>query len=343
MADSLVQAIEKISFASINYQKKVIKAFSFDEVYSLLPLNAQRTNSYQFSERGITFIHNKILGSKIIKLILDQWTLYCKVRRNSIVVFYNITIQNFILINKLTKIKECKCYVIVADYDDVQNHSGLKRVLQRIINSTFKLIKGAIVLNSNIQIPTRTLVLEGIVDEQESPLIPPEEQKNRIILSGSIGYINGVHVAIRAMDYLPEYELIITGPPYDLQIKDIEYLIQKAKNKNITYLGSLSRERYLDVLSSCRIALSLRDPAKLENHHNFPSKILEYLFYNIIVISTINYESVSNLLIICDSNPTSLAQEIKKHANLKLTDSREFVIEKFGLKKFRETLDYLIN
>lgn len=339
--ESLLQSVEKISFASINYQKKVIKAFRFDQVFCLMPLNIPTQKKKFFVEDGIGYIHYKFFGSRIFKLVFDQIAAYRKISKKSKVVFYNVGIQNFILVYALSKIKECYCYSIVADYDDYQNHIGIKKILQKIINSSFNLLKGAIVLNSNIQIPTRSIVLEGIIDPNDLKTDSIDVTKNRILFSGSVGYTTGIHIAIKAMDYLPDFELIITGPPFDLEKKDIDDLVLKAVNNNVTYLGSLTNEKYQDLLRSCNITMSLRDNSKLEHQHNFPSKILEYLSYNKRVISTINYECVSEYLTICEFDPISVAKTIKSISLTESFNCTEYLIGKFGLAKFNDTLEQL--
>lgn len=340
--ESLLQSVEKISYASINYQKKVIKAFKFDQIFCLVPLNIPSQKKKFFVEDGIVYIHNKFFGSRIFKLVFDQIAAYSRIRKASTVVFYNITIQNFILIYLLSRFKKCYCFSIVADYEDYKNYTGIKRFVQKIINSSFNLLKGAIVLNPNIKIPTKSVVLEGIIDPQDFKPFTKEIIKNRILFSGSVGYTTGIHVAIQAMDYLPDFELIITGPSFDLEKKDIDDLILKGTNNNVTYLGSLNKEKYQDLLCTCNIALSLRDISKPEHQHNFPSKILEYLSYNKKVISTINYECVSDYLTVCEFDPVSIAGAIQ---NISLTDSfnsKDFVVSKFGLVKFSEALEQLV-
>ena len=340
--ERLFHSVEKISFAGINYQKKVIKAYRINQVFGLMPLNVPTQRKIFFYENGIGYIHYKIFNSKILKLLLDQLAVYRKIKQKSVVVFYNVTIQNFLLIYALTKIKKCCCYSIVADYDDYRNHTGSGRLLHKVINMTFKSLKGAIVLNRNIQTPTKSVVLEGIIDPEDLPPFITEVIKNRILFSGSVGYTTGIHIAIKAMDYLPDFELIITGPPFDLEKKDIDDLISEAKYSNISYLGSLDKEKYQELLLTSNITLSLRDNSKVEHQHNFPSKILEYLSYNKRVISTINYECVSDYLTISEFDAVSVAHTIQ---NLSLTDSfnaKYYIINRFGLPKFRETLEQLI-
>ena len=338
----IVDKMERISFASINYQTKVLKATHFDEVYNILPLNVDRISKKIFFEDGMCYLHNKYLNSKLLKLLFDQIFLFRKVEEKSKIIFYNITIQNFLLTRLLVFFKKCECYAIVADFEDEENYLGLRKIVQKNINRTFKKLSGAIILSSNIQIPTKSIVLEGIVDSEMNQLSQNRIEENSIIFSGSIGYTTGIHIAVAAMNFLPDYKLYISGPLFVLDSTDLKRLVKSSVHNNVYYMGILDNEKYLELLSICNYALNLRDPHKLEHQHNFPSKILEYLMYNKNVISTLNYSAVSKCITLTEFDAEKLAATIKNTSNAPNKNSRDYVLDKFGLPTFNNAIETLL-
>lgn len=339
---SIIDKAERISFASINYQTKVLKASHFDEVYNILPLNLDRISKKIFFEDGKYYLHNKYFNSRLLKLLLDQILIFRKIEEKSKVFFYNVTIQNFLLIRLLILFKKCECYAIVADFEDERNYFGLRKIVQKNINRTFNKLSGAIILSSNIQISTRTIVLEGIVDSEMNQLSQNKIEENSIIFSGSIGYTTGIHIAVAAMNFLPDYKLYISGPLFDLDSNNLKRLINGNVHNNVYYMGILDNEKYLELLSICNYALNLRDPHKLEHQHNFPSKILEYLMYNKNVISTLNYSAVSKCITLTEFDAEKLAVTIKNTSSAPNNNSRDYVLDKFGLTTFNNAIETLL-
>jgi glycosyltransferase involved in cell wall biosynthesis len=95
-----------------------------------------------------------------------------------------------------------------------------------------------------------------------------------------------------------DYELYISGKPYCYSQNEFDGLLEKYVNKstNIRYLGLLPLNEYYEVLNSVDIALSFRDSNDLQHDYNFPSKILEYLSFGKIVISTKKYPDIDDKL-----------------------------------------------
>ena len=64
---------------------------------------------------------------------------------------------------------------------------------------------------------------------------------------------------------------------------------------NIIYHGVLPYDEYIELLHSVPFLLSTRNPHAPENQCNFPSKIIEALLHNRIIISTIHYEQLDGI------------------------------------------------
>lgn len=90
---------------------------------------------------------------------------------------------------------------------------------------------------------------------------------------------------------LSEYELHITG------IKGNELMLQQYANNhsNIHWHGQLPFNVYMELLHHITFQLSTRDINFPENQCNFPSKIIEALFHNRIIISTIHYPQIEGM------------------------------------------------
>ena len=97
---------------------------------------------------------------------------------------------------------------------------------------------------------------------------------------------------MQAFSELPHCVLHITGnilSDYE-QIRDYA-----SKFKNIIYYERQNYDDYIRLLHSVTYVLSTRDPHAPENMHNFPSKIIEGLLHNRVVISTIQYPQLKGL------------------------------------------------
>ena len=103
--------------------------------------------------------------------------------------------------------------------------------------------------------------------------------------------ISMLTMILDAFSKLPDYELHITG------VKGDEKTLKKYNDKfeNIHWHGQLPFSEYIDLLHSVTFQLSTRNPDYPENQCNFPSKIIEALLHNRIVISTILYPQLDGV------------------------------------------------
>ena len=90
---------------------------------------------------------------------------------------------------------------------------------------------------------------------------------------------------------MPECELHITGNKGDKSLLE-RY---STTYSNIYWHKQLPFEEYLELLHGVTFQLSTRDARYPENQCNFPSKIIEALFHNRIVISTIHYTQIEGI------------------------------------------------
>ena len=64
---------------------------------------------------------------------------------------------------------------------------------------------------------------------------------------------------------------------------------------NIIYHGMVEYTEYLQILHDVSFLLSTRDPNAPENQCNFPSKIIEALLHNRIVVTTLHYPQLDGI------------------------------------------------
>ena len=87
-------------------------------------------------------------------------------------------------------------------------------------------------------------------------------------------------------------QFIITGTNVHSSHIAAEYA---SKYPNIIYHGRLSFKDYLQLMGNTPFLLSTRNPTYPENQCNFPSKIIEALLHNRIVVSTLHYPQLDGI------------------------------------------------
>lgn len=157
------------------------------------------------------------------------------------------------------------------------------------INKMHGMIKLA---NSPLFTVENSVCLPGVVPA--NGLLYPQVTtvRKEFLISGALGdNIAMLPMLLEVFSLLPDLTLHITGNAPD---KD---LVEKYTRKfdNILYHGMVSYEEYLHILHETPFLLSTRNPACSENQCNFPSKIIEALLHNRIVISTLHYRQLDGI------------------------------------------------
>ena len=119
-------------------------------------------------------------------------------------------------------------------------------------------------------------------------------------------------------------------------------------HQNITYHGQLAVNEYLKLLDEVTFQLSTRDPLHPDNMCNFPSKIIEALLHNRIVVSTIRYPQLGNVrcLDIDADNMIDGLREIAKLSDLDLlryANQSDIVKKQFSPLVWFETMTIIEN
>jgi len=311
------------SLAAYLYQKKIIEFCNPTLTISIIPVYIKK--AYRDCENDIFYINSGRLKNYLLfnisKLIGDTWVsirLINKYKKEKIW-FYNLSKSTFFIGFFAKYLLRRKIYIIVADYNVPKTMS------EKIIDRLIKKFNGAIVLNSNINIVNNRQIMPGLLRENE--IVFPDSVgsiSKKILLSGSLGYTTGIDFALEFFSKQPEYELYITGVRYNMNENAFNSLIEKySQFKNIFFMGNVEYEKYIHILKDCDVCLSLRDPLDIQHDYNFPSKILEYLCYNKLVISTKYYKDL----------PSGLIFVTEKHeSGLELTLNKIFSMNEFEIR-----------
>lgn len=134
--------------------------------------------------------------------------------------------------------------------------------------------------------------MPGVVPANSGEWSKITSVKKSFLISGALGYnISMLSMLLEAFSKLPEMELHITGKATDLKLIN-NYTMRCS---NIIYHGMVEYDEYLHILHDIPFLLSTRNPNAPENQCNFPSKIIEALLHNRIVVSTLHYPQLDGI------------------------------------------------
>ncbi|MDE6871394.1 MAG: hypothetical protein K2J62_04635 [Bacteroidales bacterium] len=257
----------------------------FDKVFSILPPFVNR--DIEKVRDGIEVVYSRrlrllpIVGK--LAAIIEQVTLLSKIHKESNVWLYNLTPLNAVLVKLLRWFKpSVKIFVIVLDFTP-----GDKRAERWL--PTINSCDGRIILSTSDKFEmTNTICLPGVTPLERSnwpTIINPTKE---FILSGQLS--DKISLLSRLLPIFashPDWILNITGIAPKMAVDYAE------KHSNIKCHGKCPYDEFLNVLHRSSFLLSTRDPRMPENQCNFPSKIIEGLLHNRIIISTIDYTQLN--------------------------------------------------
>ncbi len=336
----------RISRAACNFSFNLIGGGIFDKVYSVLgTFIGGELESKAFDDSTYELVYNRFLRKKGkigIKLaaLTEQIYIYKRIEKDSIVWLYNITTLNILLYFLLRIFKRSvQINVIVLDYTPTSSIFDCSWIFLRVINSCH----GNICLaNSPLFTNTNSITLAGVVQNSAEVDVKIASPNNLFLLSGAL-YENicQLTMVLTAFSKLPNCELHITG-----KTDNEDLLIAYSKKySNIYWYGNVSFEKYIELLHLCTFQLSTRDENYPENKCNFPSKIIEALLHNRIVISTMEYSQLREVrYFVVSSQLQEFKNQIylisKKTDEVLLTYSNQgtIVSDMFNTNKWKEAM-----
>ena len=285
-----------ISQAGNNYQLKAISAIEPKLAITFWPLGApppcRSTDERPTSVKFLRCTTCRTRMGKALGAITDAVECAWLLHQNHIesVICYNLDARNIPFV-VLWRILLRKSLVLVAADNILGSESRSFR--QRALSWIAARSTGVIALSARCVICANQSLVPGIQKVAERRT-DGRNRNRRVLLCGSLGESTGAFVAIAASKLLPEFTFVVTGRPYECSEESIIAKIRNAQcaGANIEYLGLVGSDRFGEILASCSMGISLRDPSRHEHTANFPSKILELLSAGVAVVSNVNYPEV---------------------------------------------------
>ena len=321
-------AAKGLSFAACNFSFNLMSGGGFDKVYSTMPPYVSGKLSVNNEAYELIYSPLHKMGGILGKLafIHDQWLVFRRIPNDASLWLYNLCQLNFILVILLRLFKrKVKVNVIELDFTPSPKFSvlGLCLYLMNHSNGMICLAQSQLFVNKNMA------CLPGVVplDAGTSPnIIKPDYT---FLLSGVLNEpIALLSKVIEAFASTPNFKLYITGSPTNEEV--LKKMIEG--HHNIIYMGQLPYIKYLKLLDSVTFQLSTRDPLHPDNKCNFPSKIIEALLHNRIVVSTIRYPQLDDARCL-DIDADNIKDGLRKIAGLSESELIKYANQSDIVKK----------
>lgn len=317
-----------VATAAFNFCEGLIKSSVFDKSYSILPLNISVYDD-GLANPDFQIVYSRLRRIKLFKvfaIIVEQFKLFNKIKRGSDVWLYNSSILNAFLFILLRLFKpSVRIYTIVLDY--TPNGESDSHFLP-FINHSDGLIKLA---DSPLFTVKNAVCLPGVViDTIDAPNVTVGESYDFLISGNIKEEIAMISKLLDVFSLIPQAHLHISG-----HAQNPELIKEYAdKYSNIHYYGMVEYNDFLDLLRRCPFLLSTRDPEEPRNQCNFPSKIMEGLLYNKIIISTIHYPQLDGIdYIEVPSEYSALKDAIERITKMTTSDLQRYANQSEKVKK----------
>lgn len=282
----------RLSFAACNFSRNLMSGGGFDKVYSIMPLFVSgKMDEFEDSDCELIYSSLRHYGGLMTRLamLVEQIKVFRHINRHDTLWLYNVGVLNMLLILLLRLFKpKVGIYAIELDFTPPVRKFSVMSFYLYLLNHTdgvIKLADSALFTNKNC------VCLAGVTPDKHNAAPIIEKPSMDFLLSGVLQPdISSLPMALEAFAQVSDCTLHITGNSDSKQLQ--EYA---EKYPNIIYHGVLPFDAYVDLLHSVTFQLSLRNPDWNDNQCNFPSKIIEALLHNRIVISTIHYSQIEGI------------------------------------------------
>ena len=281
-----------ISMAGNYFSWNLIHGHLFDKIISTIPPNLAKIDCNS-DTASVNYIQIRLFPNKrifkMLNLVLENLKLIFSISPKSAVWFYNLTpsiLLSYIVLRYFRR--KIKCYVIILDHTPSRRLLSLQCFISKLLNAA----NGIIALSDNKDFTNASKeIIPGIVAPIAQKINKMKQIDYSFLLSGILTENRSPDIILDVFARLPHYTLYITGV-----FKDETLVFEYAKKySNIQYLGYLPYKEYKQVLDKVSFSINSRNPFFEENHYNFPSKVIEYLFHNKIVVSTMQYSQLQGI------------------------------------------------
>ena len=237
------------------------------------------------------FVASNIVGA-ILKGLLSIYLMVYLVSKLVSKEIYNLLPANILIYIFTSYIFPSilrKTIFQIEEIYSVYNFSFLKRFLTLLSErNIFKRGVNFIVVNENVKDLIQRDDVNAIVDygynSRNGKAIEPITASNKIIYTGRLDFVGGIEVLLQAVSELPtdiKNKIVVTGSG---GLKDL--VVKRAAELGISYEGFLSDSEYESLLINAKISINpLRSKCNFSSY-SFPSKVLQYLEYGCVVISS---------------------------------------------------------
>lgn len=283
------------SMAANNFCYNLISGNGFSDVIPFLPVGYVDKADLVYDDKRVQLFYSRWRKNTWLRkfsFVPENIMMFNEIQRYSSVWFYNLpytTILLFILL-KLFK-PSVSCNLIMLDF--TPKRKGTRSVYDAIEIACINHMRGMIKLaDSPLFTVKNSVCLPGVVPDDGKEYPKVQNMKKAFLISGALGdNISMLSMLLDAFSQMPEHTLHITGKAPDE--KKVEGYA--SKYKNIIYHGMVEYDEYLRILHATPFLLSTRDPRYPENQCNFPSKVIEALLHNRIIVSTIHYPQLDGI------------------------------------------------
>lgn len=284
------------SIAANNFCYNLISSNIFTDILPYLPVGDIDKSRLQYPEKEVTVFCNVRWRSNPIfckfAFISENISMFHNIKKGSYVWFYNLPYTIILLFILLRLFKpSVKCNLIMLDY--TPGRKGLRSCLNAIEIKCINKMHGIIKLSDSALFTVKnSCCLPGVVPADSMSYPEVNTIKKTFLISGALGdNIAMLPMLLSAFAEMPDMTLHITGKAPDMQLVES----YTSRYKNIIYHGMVEYDEYLHILHETPFLLSTRNPSFSENRCNFPSKIIEALLHNRIVISTLHYKQLDGV------------------------------------------------
>ena len=268
----------------------------------------------------------------------EQFRVFRKIPKNAKVWYYNLSTLNILLILLLRLFKpSVQQNIIILDYTpDVRFNKMVLPLINRM--------HGRISLSNYTKFEQRNLVcMPGVVPVVNNPHARVTEIKKEFLLSGALKEnITMLGMVLDAFAEMPECTLHVSGILIDHKDKMMEYA---AKYPNIIFHGKLPYDEFQALLENTPFSLNTRKPSASENLCNFPSKVIEALLNNRIILSTIEYKQLEGMRYLkIGAQKESLKSDIRNILSmpecelLEYANQQQIAFDMFNAIRWNETM-----
>lgn len=283
-----------LSFAADAFSRNLLSGGGFDKSYTILPSIVKERKSHIVQdcyELVYSSLRSKENFVNKFSFLVEQFMMFGKIHRGDSIWLYNINYLNFLLFILLALFKpSVKKNVLVLDFTPVDTKWCMPSFFLWLMNRA----DGTICLStSELFTVKNTVCLPGVVPHNDEAYPEIGTVTAHFMLSGAIGENICMYesLLIPAFKQLHDCTLHICGMAHDE-----ERLLRLIDGvPNIRYYGKMPYADFFKMMHEVPFLLSTRHPNYPENQCNFPSKIIEGLLHNRIIISTLHYSQLDGI------------------------------------------------